>query len=212
MGVENNIQEVLLTIVRFNKVVAAAFPKIMKINWGNHGSGDTMRGFDSRGPLRAGMLSHYQISDEPILGINTQQHGFLLNPALSGKIIAKKFGVVSCDDATIFASMQRRDPRDGVYSGVIQSDIGVHNAILSAGVTGVPEIGDHLTSANILRRDKFLSEERYAQVIQPDFPGMAEAKAEAGMTDEQFADLESTISRIVAAAHKQVLDEERLST
>lgn len=178
----------------FNKLLQAAWPAISTIGWASFA--DKIVPYDGNGvPKHTGVLSHF-VSEKPTVGFNTQVVGFLPNPEKSAGTVVKKTRLLIASPKCM-ASMEVRNPDANEWGGAIRSSVNPKE--IYAG-TGLPEIGDHLYVAQIMRECQLLTKEDWQLITDPNTPHMIAAREFVGMSIGQFTALKKMVFEIVNSA------------
>lgn len=180
-----------VALSQMDALLAVCFPTIASIEWKHFG--EKLAAYDDKTdiPKCTGVLSHF--TGQPIVGASTRVHGFLSDPQKSASVVVSKVRLLQAN-LTASASMELRDPEKLLWGGGIRSS---QNPDEIYALTGLPEIGDHLTAAWIMRACGLLQAEDFAAVTNLDTVHMAAAMEFVGMSRNQFAVLERLIYGIV---------------
>ncbi len=178
---------------RLNAVLEIAMPKIYEINWPKYGNYQCFSGTCDR--KYQGILFHFESGDEA--GYYFYQHGILTDSTKSARIVRTKVRLLQ-ENRGYASSLELRDPDSGKWGGGIR--VSRPNSFL-CGITGLPELGDHLLLANLLYLCDFLTHKEIEYVVAgPSLRYIDVAMKDVGMSTRQFGELKSTIFDIVMDA------------
>lgn len=181
-------------IPRFNQLLAVAWPAVSTINW--KAFGGKFVDYDDTGvPKYTGIISH-SVSGSSTVGPNTQVFGFLPRPEKSARIVVKKIVTLQAVPA-VKASIQMRNPDSDQWGGGIRSSYFPSDI---CALSGLPEIGDHLLCAQIMRDSGILTNEDWQVITDANNVQTDEARAYVDMSIEQFQGLKRLIYATVKAA------------
>ena len=179
---------------QFNLFLRASWPAISTIGWASFGK--NIVAYDGTGvPKHTGVLSHY-VLDMPTTGFNTQVLGFLPRPEKSAEIVVKKIRLLQAH-SQCKSSMELRNPSVNEWGGGIRSSI---NPKEIRALTGLPEIGDHLYEAQVMRECELLTKGDWQLITDPNTPHMIAAREFVGMSIDQFVTLKKLIFDMVNGA------------
>ncbi|HCC06290.1 TPA: hypothetical protein DEP94_02975 [Candidatus Nomurabacteria bacterium] len=182
------------SVPQFNKLLQEAWPAISTIGWASFGK--NIVAYDDNGvPKHTGVLSHV-VSDGPSMGCNTQALGFLPRPETSAKIVVIKVRLLLASPKCK-ASMELRNPSVNEWGGGIRSSV---NPEEIWALTGLPEIGDHLLCAQVMRECELLTKGDWELITDANTIHMIAAREFVGMSIDQYMALKKLIFNIVSDA------------
>lgn len=174
-------------------LLQAVWPAISTIDWSNY-CGQRVSAYDDSGvPKYTGLLMHR--SGVGCVGATTVTVGFLPRPEKSATIVAGKTELLEMYPL-INASIEARQPDMNLWGGGVRSN--EHS--VGYGITGLPEIGDHLLVSQMMREYKLLTNPDWKAVVDPETEHMVEARAYVDMSVEKYNSLKRHIFDIVSTA------------
>ena len=173
-----------------DQLLAACFPKIAAIDW-THFGGKLVPYDDSGVPKATGVLMHS--TRKPITGINTRAYGFLPRPEKSAQIVVTKVRLLQ-DNPNAISSMELRNPEINHWGGGIRSS---NNSDEIYAITGLPEIGDHLLLAQLMRACDLLTYRNWLFVADRESHHMVAAREFADMSIGRHMELNGHMFDIV---------------
>ena len=171
-------------------LVAASAENILAIDWSQYGT--NLHPYKDGLPKFTGMLLHV-VGDWPLVGAHTCAFGFLPTPEKSAATVVNKVQLVR-EKWPASTSLKIRNPEANLWGGAVRCN---HDHSVVCAVTGLPEIGDHLLVAQVMRACDLIWEDVWEEVTSASATGMPAAMELAGMSPDQLKSLKHLIFDIV---------------
>lgn len=173
---------------RLNELLKDSYERILAIDWSYYLGKNIV--YDDVGvPKATGLVAHFV--SEPTLGIYTQSYGFLPRPERSVQTVVRKVRLLQ-ENMSCFASLEVRNPTTNDWGGAIRS-LANSDCVEYYAVSGLPEIGDHLLVAHMMRECGLLSVSDWEVVTGCYSDHMTKARNDAGISPESYMELEEDI-------------------
>jgi hypothetical protein len=182
--------------VRMSTVLGQAWPSLSEVDWTLYGT--NLRLVDDSGVRKyQGVMLHSILEERPSVSI--VRFGSLPDVKKTAVIVGTKIALLK-DNPQCMASMELRNPEEGKWGGGIRAS--GHRGL--SALSGLPEVGDHLVLAHLMRHNSLLTLGDWKSVLDHNQAHLQVATAKAGMSAGQYTQLSSDIFRIVEHANSTV--------
>jgi len=174
---------------KVEETLKRAFPELIKIPWDKYGEGIVVTD-NSVKKYQAFMVTHVPAGTDFVCA---RMFGDLPDRDKSFMTVVKKLNALE-QNSYAWASIELRDP-PRIWGGAVRNRVRE-----SWGLTGLPELADHIVMTKTLYYCGEMSRSRHDRLLDSNYPGITAARAHVRMSDESYKRLVWLIDDIILVA------------
>lgn len=184
---------------QMSALLQAIWPEISNIDWSQYCTQGVSAYDDAGVPKYTGLLMHR--AGGGCIGASTVAVGFLPRPEKSAVTVTNKTNLVTNRMRGAKTSIEKRDPADNIWGGGVLCS---QDENIAYGITGLPEIGDHLLVSEMMWACNILCLDDWNVISDPHSDAIHSARHHVGMSITDYNNLKNRIGTIVEIAVKEI--------